>query len=161
MQTTHHFQRGLNPQTGKPSYRTIVYETLTQLPGITVTPAQMASLLPEHPTQAIRDALMDIVYRPEQYPHIHRSRRGMYRFDPTTPVKVVRQRNSKVMVASVPLNPPASTPTTIAQVPKPESLPVFTMTVPMFDRTVGLVSPDEEVMLVDGTGRYWHAKRIS
>lgn len=177
MPTSQHFVTGINPQTGGPSYRSMVYEAMVALPNTIIRPIDMVTLFPEHKAQAIKDALADIILFPEQYPGLHRVGLGQYKYDPSTPSVITKFPNMgrkskgrrKVTVASAPLAPvpqekvfSAKQNTPVKQdAPVKQDTPTFTATMPIFDRSSGaMVSTDNEVMLVDSQGRYWHAKRV-
>lgn len=164
MQT--HFTTGINPQTGGPSYRSMVYEAMLALPNTIITPSEMVSLFPNHKAQAIKDALADIILYPDQYPGLHRVSLGKYKYDPTTPSVISkfpnmgRKKKRKAVIATAPLTPPVQEAPKRDIAPKSET-PTFSTVLPIFDRTSGTMLPtDNEVMLVDAEGRYWHAKRV-
>jgi hypothetical protein len=127
-------------------------------------------LLPEYDRDAIRSALRDLKKNPAAYPHISRTERGCYVYDPNKSAAWMtfptHNRYSKKAVKIKPVKAAAPQAVEVAQVAEAKAERIlsdvtnFVEMLPVYDREQGLLSMDEQVLLRDSQGRFWHAERV-
>lgn len=172
---------GINPKTGEVALRTRVYEVLKTFPRTNLSASDITELIPEANNRQVTCALQQIVKGDgmKNYPHIHRPRRGLYRYDNTIAPSVMvfpamssaqrkvaknkGRRNHDILVASQ-ATVTSSTPAIVAPevlAPRHELIHNFVASFPVFSEQLGDFLPtDQVVMLRDSEGRTWLAKRI-
>lgn len=163
---TFKFKAGTNPATGDAAIRTVVYEAIKQFPRQRLTMTELHQLLPEYTPGIIRGALRGFRINHQQYPHVHRLARGVYMFDDSRSASWVtypshgNKRKSRTVTISTSTPVPPTPKVAHVQAQQVLSGAVeFVARTPIF-QDGKFLSMDDEVLLQDANGGFWHARRV-